>query len=59
MVLMQYGMPHAAAARAARISPSAQNRPASPVGPMANGIDTLLPSRVVASEMFDTSTMTR
>ena len=32
MVLMQYGMPHAAAARAARISPSAQKQAGEPGG---------------------------
>src|SRR5258708_37221656 len=47
-------MPQAAAALAARIWPSAWNRPASPVGPMANGIVAGAPTKFVASDTFDT-----
>ena len=59
MVLKQNGMPNAAAALAPSISPSAWNRPASPVGPIASGMEIGLPSTVVASETAETSTMTR
>ena len=53
------GTPAFAAARAARISPSACCMPARPVGASATGMDTGWPTMVEASERSDMSTATR
>ena len=53
------GTPALAAARAARISPSACCMPVSPVGESATGIATGWPTMVEASERFVMSTATR
>jgi len=53
------GTPNSAAARAARISPSACCMPVRPVGAMATGITASLPAMVVRSERPSISTATR
>ena len=53
------GMPNFAAARAARISPSACCMPVRPVGAMAAGIATGSPIMAVRVDRFDISTAIR
>ena len=59
MVESVYGTPKRSAARAARISPSAQLRPVRPTGARATGMRTSRPSMVVRSERRSTSMPTR
>jgi hypothetical protein len=59
IMLSVNGMPNFSAARAARISPSACCIPVSPVGAIATGICTGMPTIVVASERLSMSTATR
>ena len=59
MVESVNGTPTAAAARAARISPSACCMPVMPTGASATGMLTGCPTIVLASVRFDMSTATR
>ena len=59
MVERQSRVPAACAARAPCTSPSRANSPAMPVGAIATGSASCSPSKVVATEICETSTSTR